>query len=170
MENDPLQQLRDIHLPTDPSWWPPAPGWWLLLMALAYVVYRLVRYARYRHQARAPLSRSHVLLDDLYARHASGELSALAFAHETNEVLKRLLVRGYRAGFAARLSGTRWLTLLDQISVSEQFTLGPGQVLGDARFRAAPSIDATELHRVVGALLKRASPSAIAALQREPGE
>jgi hypothetical protein len=30
-------QLRDIHLPPDPSWWPPAPGWWMLA-ALAAVM------------------------------------------------------------------------------------------------------------------------------------
>lgn len=37
--------LKDIHLPTDPSWWPPAPGWWLLsviiLLLAAVAVWRL---------------------------------------------------------------------------------------------------------------------------------
>ncbi len=38
--SDPLAQLRDIHLPEAISWWPLAPGWWvlgaLIIAGLAY--------------------------------------------------------------------------------------------------------------------------------------
>jgi len=30
-------ELRDIHLPEGSLWWPPAPGWWLLLVLLGLV-------------------------------------------------------------------------------------------------------------------------------------
>ena len=55
---NPLDQLRDIHLPEPISWWPLAPGWWLLIiisLALAAwttrFVYRRYRAALYRRQA-----------------------------------------------------------------------------------------------------------------------
>ena len=38
MQSDPLQQLRDVHLPPDPSWWPPAPGWWILAAVIAVII------------------------------------------------------------------------------------------------------------------------------------
>ncbi|MDP7406676.1 MAG: DUF4381 domain-containing protein, partial [SAR324 cluster bacterium] len=30
MNQDPLAALRDVHLPPAVSWWPPAPGWWII--------------------------------------------------------------------------------------------------------------------------------------------
>ena len=68
---DPLQ-LRDIHLPADPGWWPPAPGWWLLaavlvaLLAWAVVFgWRRVQVRPHRPRVLAPraaLERDHASL------------------------------------------------------------------------------------------------------------
>jgi len=55
---NPLDQLRDIHLPEAVSWWPLAPGWWLLmvltcllLVGLLICLYRRHQSNRYRRQA-----------------------------------------------------------------------------------------------------------------------
>ncbi|HAU18090.1 MAG TPA: DUF4381 domain-containing protein, partial [Marinobacter adhaerens] len=39
---DPLSQLRDIHLPETGGLWPPAPGWWVLAILLIAVLAALV--------------------------------------------------------------------------------------------------------------------------------
>lgn len=64
MQADPLAQLRDIQLPEAISWWPLAPGWWILIMFaasfLGWTVFRLLKHHRsnlYRRQAIKKISR-----------------------------------------------------------------------------------------------------------------
>lgn len=46
-----LSQLRDIHLPAPIGWWPPAPGWWLLVCLLVLLlVSGIGLWVRYRRR------------------------------------------------------------------------------------------------------------------------
>ena len=44
--------LRDLHLPGEPSWFPPAPGWWLLAVLLIIAAIVLLRYWQRRRRRR----------------------------------------------------------------------------------------------------------------------
>ncbi len=64
MQIDPLAQLRDIHLPPPISWWPLAPGWWLVILVgtfscIWFTKTLIQRYHSnlYRRQALKKLSR-----------------------------------------------------------------------------------------------------------------
>ena len=42
-----LNELRDIRLPEPVSWWPPAPGWWLLsLVVLGVLIFITIKLHR----------------------------------------------------------------------------------------------------------------------------
>lgn len=110
---DPLAQLRDIHLPEAVSWWPPAPGWWLLaalllllLGALAGWLWRQRQRRAYRRFALAELHTAQI------AFQKSGD--ALLYAQQLNQVLKRATLAAWPHTEVANLSGRRWLDFLDQ--------------------------------------------------------
>lgn len=145
MQSDPLQQLRDVHAPLDPSWWPPAPGWWILaflgLCFIAWSTWRLLQTWHYR----APLRAARKLHAHYCAELKCGALAPANYLHASNELLKRLLVRGYNKYQFAPLSGLAWLEELDRLSGSQMFTQGAGQALGDARFSRVQPKDAAAL-------------------------
>src|SRR5262249_2452544 len=51
---NPEVQLRDIHLPPEPSWWPPAPGWWIVAALVVVAIALAARFwiKRVREQRR----------------------------------------------------------------------------------------------------------------------
>lgn len=102
--------LKDIHMPDPVSWWPPAPGWWLLpvVLALLVVLARILRRSlrrmrdrrRLRRQALAELSRIEKDLDE------SGDLSGAL--ERTSVLLRRVAVSVFPGRRVAGRAGPEW--------------------------------------------------------------
>lgn len=103
--------LRDIHVP-DASWWPPAPGWWivlgLLLLALAWLAWYLPRWRRARSLRRAVDAE----LRQLESRYqADGDAAHLAAG--LSQLLRRV---ARRCGRQVHLGGSRWRQELQRLA------------------------------------------------------
>jgi len=75
---NPLDQLRDIHLPEAISWWPMAPGWWILIIGGAALLVWLIRFFYRRHSAK------------LYRRQALEKLQKLKLIGDSQQQLREL--------------------------------------------------------------------------------
>ena len=140
MQADPLRQLRGIHLPAEPGWWPPAPGWWLLTaLALAALIWAFwATAARWRRFGPARTARA--LCRDAYLAAQAGSLSPAQYLHRINELLKRFVIHGIPDAAAKPLSGDPWLRYLDRRHGQAAFSRGAGRCLGAQRFR--PDLEA----------------------------
>lgn len=105
---DPLANLRDIHLPADVSWWPPAPGWWLLAGLLTGACLWLLWFAWRRHRQRAYRRAALHLLQQL-RRRQNPPAERLA---EANALLKRTALAAWPAARVAALHGGDWCRFL----------------------------------------------------------
>ena len=121
---DPLAQLNPLREPTAISWWPLAPGWWVLLLllvlglaTLAWLALRSYRRNAYRRQGQAALAKIR------HRWHEDGDMqSCLAAA---NALLKAVALRAFERRDIAGISGEHWLAFLNQSGGS--FQLAPLQ-------------------------------------------
>ena len=148
--------LRDIHLPDAVSWWPPAPGWWLLLGLVALLVFAALRRWRRGRGRRAALC------------HARRELAAIrrtfrlrpdqaGLARALSALLRRLAMSLYGRRAAAALTGEDWLAFLDQKAGGHAFTRGAGRDLIEAPYRADPAFDHAALLQLVSGWIDKAA-------------
>ena len=130
-------QLRDIHLPPDPSWWPPAPGWWVLaVLVLAMLLAGAWLWRRQRRMAR---QRAQVLveLDRLMLQHQrDGDQAALASG--MHQLLRRVARR--HDPLATQQRGEAWRQTLARVPV-DSATLDHLLVLDQATYRPQLSFD-----------------------------
>jgi hypothetical protein len=128
-----LEQLRDIHLPADISWWPLAPGWWVLagavvVAALAVVAINYVRRRTVRYRA----------LHELNDLRRDENLGAVIAAERIAVLLKRIVLQRSATKSIGVEHGPRWV---------ERLTQEPGGMPAEiARFLAlAPYADAERI-------------------------
>jgi hypothetical protein len=164
---NPLSELADIHLPGAVSWWPPAPGWWILLaLILAGIAWAVVLWLKRRHQKmllqgaideldatwRLYLSKSapdHKQMTDRRGQEAVKLLNGI------NAVLRRVALVHYPAEDIAGLTGNDWLAFLDSCDNSSHFSSKTGKVLGDALYRASYKEDPAPVYRLAKAWIHR---------------
>jgi hypothetical protein len=115
---DPLANLRDIHLPDPITSWVPAPGWWIVALTVIGLSL-LVFYVRARRQgsARRMALRE---LDVLVATSADLQQLATGFS----ALLRRVAIVRYGAGAVASLHGKAWAEFLQAHSDTLHASVG----------------------------------------------
>jgi hypothetical protein len=118
MNGDPLAALRDIQLPPDPGWWPPAPGYLLiggLLAGLTLLVIAAVAWRRHRRR-RAPTLGMRVR-EELarVRRHFAVHANAQQLLNELSGLLRRAAIARHGSSVAS-LSGRAWAAHLAKSS------------------------------------------------------
>ncbi|MBL6752644.1 MAG: DUF4381 domain-containing protein [Proteobacteria bacterium] len=148
-----LAQLADIRLPSPISWWPPAPGWWLLaVITLIAIVFAWRAYARAR-DAKLLLSFALAELErcmTTYNEHVSrgDQLAGLNLLNGSNSVLRRVALFHNQHTEIASLSGEEWVQFLRASSASAEPLLDDQLATGFARgrFQRQLAVDPEKLH------------------------
>ncbi len=146
---NPLDQLQPPITPAAVSWWPPAPGWWLLLISLPLLVWG-IWWLRKRLQSKGrkptrveeldPLRQAALLeLAQLTAPQA-GEPAGI-WLQQLNALLKRLCREHYPNQNSHTLSGRAWLAFLDSRCPAAGLTRW--MVLVDGGYRSQCTLDAS---------------------------
>lgn len=152
--------LRDIHLPPEVGFWPPALGWWLLFVVLLALAYALFYYLS--RPKVTSLSVLHPALHELERiRHAYQDDSH-ALLCELSVLLRRVAISVYGRSGVAGLTGDAWTHFLNQ----KGSTLSPQaqQLLKDGPYqaRSEQSVDTEALLEEVRQWLLSQQPQSAA--------
>lgn len=154
MNNNPLLELRDVHLPSEPSWWPPAIGYYLVALLLVLLMVLCIYF--YRKSSPRRLIKRQVLQELLKAeRHYLRTREIAPLQAEVSSVVRRLAA--YKAQSTTLLSdessdlyrGVRKLSS-DTKKTEELITL-----LEKDRFKKEVDVDGHRIILLAGELVKK---------------
>ncbi len=113
-----LEQLHDIHLPDTVSWWPLAPGWYLLIIILLLFIFFLFRLSKklrsaykekFIHNYRRIALKQLKQLQSDYQQHQS----ITHYVAALNGLLKQVAITAYGRSAVATLVDYHWFSFLD---------------------------------------------------------
>ena len=126
--NNPLDNLRDIHLPEPVSAWPPAPGWWILaflaISLIVWTVWKLRQNYKKNQLLRISLT-SAARLEQDYQKHQDPQ----RLVREYSSLLRRIALARFPRQKVASLTGSDWLKFLDDSASTNLFDCEAGKLL-----------------------------------------
>ena len=152
-----LGQLRDIHEPAVPGFWPLPIGWWVLAVCIVIGIAALVIWLRRRHLQFKPYRELRKTATELQDRYNTNQLSPLEYVSLTNRLFKYLMVKIEGVPGAAQADGSVWLRMLAQRFQNVAFVHGAGVSLGRVRYAPDPFIH-EDLNLLVESTLCKVKP------------
>ncbi len=138
--------LRDIHLPEPVSWWPPAPGVWILAALAALLLVLIVLWLAVRQRRQRIRREARRELAALRKRWCAVQDTAEATA-ALSQLLRRVGLSYFgRAGFGG-LTGAQEIEQLNRLvdAPARQLPVELGDWLRQAPYRRADAIDPKEV-------------------------
>ncbi len=153
--HDLLEQLRDLHLPPEPSWWPPAAGWWVLIGLLfgIVVLWQYVRRRKRRRPAIAPYQQVRIQLDHLRSNYADNADTIRLLAGLSALIRQAAMTLSTREE-VAKLTGDVWLNWLDQHAGKVLFMSDKGRVFASAHYQVNAAFEADAVLQICEEWLK----------------
>ncbi len=150
---DPLSELRGLALPDPISWWPLAPGWWLLLLLLivSFGALGLLYKKRHTDSWRLQAKREFAAIREVVQ---SGRYSQIDVLRRCSALFRRVAMALEPRKNIAGLTGQKWLEKLDALSASREFTQGAGSCLGDEVWKKPHSVQVQRIESVLNLLEK----------------
>jgi hypothetical protein len=134
MEPTPLP-LRDIHLPEPIGWWPPAPGWWGLLVLLILAALGWVLWNRRRQRGPTPLQAA---LAELTRLEADAALPMRDKLQGLSILMRRVAMSLYPREEVAGLAGEDWRRWLAEKSGDASLAGELAELMDHAPYRPMP--------------------------------
>ena len=145
---NPLINLKDIHLPQPVSFWPPAPGWWVLAVLLISSLFIGGVWFYRQHKKRRPKTEALRILKDLQILYQNSQDEVESLRNLSN-LIRRTALTLYDIDAVASLQGSSWLEFLDKTGKTKEFSQGAGKVLGNEVFQQKVNPDMNSLFPLV---------------------
>lgn len=134
-----LSQLRDIHTADAVSWWPPAPGWWLLALLLLAILGWLGRLLLARFRNRQRRKQMLAWVDHLNA-HIDPQRDPQAYLSTLNRIFKLIALRAFPEQPCAALCGQDWADFLIE-KMAKSPSADALNILATGPYDPAPGFD-----------------------------
>lgn len=132
--------LRDIHLPEPISWWPIAPGWWLIIVSviLIAIVSYLVKVIKQKRKRQQQLPNDIKVELEKIKQQFQKTHNKVQLAKALSILLRRASISYFPEKNIAGLTGENWLAYLDKTltagSTKEPFHSDIGKILLSAPY------------------------------------
>lgn len=148
-----LAQLADIHLPEAVSFWPPAPGWWVLALLVVVMIIALGRkYGLYLKQQKinryALAELEHCYNDYSSADSSDTDQLKLRYINAFNTVIRRVALVHYPLANVASLAGGDWVDFIREKGDSSLMTEEIAAALKYGRFQTKCDVDVDTLQQL----------------------